>query len=138
MKITGSNPSVPHAVEPRQPLFNHGALIGARLARRKLLAIRPEPVLWSRTKSVLRAGLECCRRVLRDRLRQPARLLTVSETVHLGDRRTVSIVQFGSHRFLIGCASSSITLLASLPNACKDESASDICSETGPASEGRE
>jgi len=45
--------------------------------------------------------------------------LSVRETAALGDRRFVSVVQFERLRFLIGSSSSSVTLLAQLP----DESA---------------
>ncbi|MGB8011179.1 MAG: flagellar biosynthetic protein FliO [Terriglobales bacterium] len=40
--------------------------------------------------------------------------LAVRETVALGDRRFVSVIQFESQRFLIGSGPSAITLLASL------------------------
>lgn len=45
--------------------------------------------------------------------------LSVRESAALGDRRIVSVVQFERLRFLIGSSSSSVTLLAQLP----DESA---------------
>jgi len=45
--------------------------------------------------------------------------LSVRESAALGDRRFVSVVQFERLRFLIGSSSSSVTLLAQLP----DESA---------------
>jgi hypothetical protein len=48
------------------------------------------------------------------------RTLSVRESAALGDRRFVSVVQFERLRFLIGSSSSSVTLLAQLP----DESAS--------------
>jgi flagellar biogenesis protein FliO len=46
--------------------------------------------------------------------------LAVRETAALGDRRFVSVIQFGRQRFLIGCSPSSVSLLAQLP----DESSS--------------
>jgi hypothetical protein len=40
--------------------------------------------------------------------------LVVGETAALGDRRFVSVIQFGRQRFLIGSSPSSITLLSRL------------------------
>jgi flagellar biogenesis protein FliO len=42
--------------------------------------------------------------------------LTVCETAALGDRRFVSVIQFGRQRFLIGSSPGSITLLSVLPD----------------------
>jgi flagellar biogenesis protein FliO len=42
--------------------------------------------------------------------------LSVRETAALGDRRFVSVIQFERQRFLIGSSSSSISLLAQLPD----------------------
>jgi len=48
--------------------------------------------------------------------RQPASL-SVSETIAVGDRRFVSVIQFERQRFLIGSSPSAVTLLAHLPDA---------------------
>jgi flagellar biogenesis protein FliO len=49
------------------------------------------------------------------RAKSKRKMLTVRETAALGDRRFVSVIQFERQRFLIGSSSSSITLLAQLP-----------------------
>jgi len=43
--------------------------------------------------------------------------LSLMESVALGDRRFVGVIQFEGQRFLVGSAPSSVTLLAHLPNA---------------------
>jgi len=47
--------------------------------------------------------------------------LSVCETIALGDRRFVSVIQFERHRFLIGSSPSSITLLSRLPDESNGE-----------------
>lgn len=42
--------------------------------------------------------------------------LTVRETVSLGDRRFVCVVEFECRRYLIGSSPSSVTLLSQLPD----------------------
>jgi hypothetical protein len=129
------NRPVPHQINSPQPLFDHRRLVGTRFMQRAG-SVRSKPVSWPRMMAGLRAGWGICWHVLLDKFHRPARLLTVSETVQLGDRRTVSIVQFGIHRFLIGCAPSSVTLLSRLPDAHKDDPAPAICKEKRAASEG--
>jgi hypothetical protein len=47
---------------------------------------------------------------------RPARRLRVSETVALGERRFVAVVEFEQARFLVGGTSASLVLLARLNN----------------------
>jgi hypothetical protein len=54
--------------------------------------------------------------ICRAGIRRQSRLLAVRETAALGDRRFVSVIQFGRQRFLIGASPSSVTLLAQLPD----------------------
>jgi hypothetical protein len=61
--------------------------------------------------------------IRRGGIMRPHKALAVRETVALGDRRFVSVIQFERQRFLIGCGSSSVTLLAQLPDElCGGES----------------
>ena len=62
----------------------------------------------SRFLEILRRGLA--------RLRPPARKLRLCESLNLGDRRTLAIVQFEATRFLVGATPASITLLRQLPD----------------------
>jgi len=50
------------------------------------------------------------------RVGRQRKTLAVRETVALGDRRFVSVIQFERQRFLIGSSPSSITLLARVPD----------------------
>lgn len=50
------------------------------------------------------------------------RQLRLGETLALGERQFVSIVEFGSERFLIGRTAASLSLLAQLPRASEMES----------------
>ena len=61
--------------------------------------------------------------------RTKAKLLAVNETVALGDRRFVSVIEFEGQRFLIGSSPAAVTLIAKLENAsglaqkhCSEES----------------
>jgi flagellar biogenesis protein FliO len=45
---------------------------------------------------------------------RPKRRLRVCESVSLGDKRFVAIVQFERKRFLVGCAQNSVSLLTVL------------------------
>jgi flagellar biogenesis protein FliO len=53
----------------------------------------------------------------RVRAQQARRNLRVCENVSLGDKRFVAVVQVDEERFLIGGSSSSVSLLARLPEA---------------------
>ena len=55
------------------------------------------------------------RRILRAS-RRPERRLRVAETVALGERRFVAVVEFEKARFLVGGTSASLSLLARLGN----------------------
>jgi len=50
------------------------------------------------------------------RSRKKCKALCVRETASLGERRFVAVIQFESQRFLIGGSSSSVSLLAQLPD----------------------
>lgn len=84
--------------------------------------VRWQPGLVARLVSVLRYGLGILRRMVAARLRHTSKRLVVCESAALGERRIVSVVQFGEQRFLIGCSPSSVTLLARLPDADAGES----------------
>jgi flagellar biogenesis protein FliO len=45
---------------------------------------------------------------------RPARRLRVCESVPLGEKRFLAVVQFEHNRFLIGCAANSVVLLTRL------------------------
>jgi hypothetical protein len=66
-------------------------------------------------------------------IKRVPKLLYVRETVALGERRFVSVIQFERQRFLIGCSSSSVTLLSRLA----DESAGSYGSIEGESVENR-
>jgi hypothetical protein len=48
---------------------------------------------------------------------RPARQLRLRETLALGERRFVAVVEFEQQRFLIGGTGSSLAMLAQLPTA---------------------
>ena len=56
-------------------------------------------------------------RTFLSRARSRQKQLAVVESVALGDRRFVSVIQFEGQRFLVGSAPSTVTLLAQLPQA---------------------
>lgn len=55
--------------------------------------------------------------------KRPARQLRLCETLALGERRFLVVVQFEEQRFLIGGTGSSVALLAQLPAAENTEPA---------------
>jgi flagellar biogenesis protein FliO len=57
-----------------------------------------------------------CQRMLRSRLR-PQRRLRLCESLPLGERRFVAVVEFERSRFLVGGTSASLVLLARLGQA---------------------
>ncbi len=60
-------------------------------------------------------------RVLAGRWRaRPARRLRLCESLPLGERRLLAVVQFERQRFLIGASGNGLALLASLPNAAAE------------------
>jgi flagellar biogenesis protein FliO len=64
------------------------------------------------------------RRILRQTRRAP-RSLRLRESLSLGDRRFVAVVEFEQSRFLVGGTSTSVVLLAALENAGRNQSSSD-------------
>jgi flagellar biogenesis protein FliO len=88
---------------PTHPRTNLSRLFALAAARLKLVW---RSVIWRSLSLVRRAGSK-------------RKALALRETVALGDRRFVSVIQFERQRFLIGSSPSSVTLLAQLP----DESA---------------
>ena len=113
METTSANP----------PRLDHEKLIHTRLMRTKLAPAHQRPLLLSRVLAAFRRRIELGWRALKARIRRAPKLLVVAETVALGDRRIVSVVQFERERFLIGCGPSSVTLLARLPDAGATEAA---------------
>jgi flagellar biogenesis protein FliO len=61
--------------------------------------------------------------------KRPVRQLRLCETLGLGERRFLAVVQFGGLKFLIGGTGSSVALLAKLPaNAAQlEEPAAETC-----------
>jgi flagellar biogenesis protein FliO len=51
------------------------------------------------------------------RIRRRERALRLGETVSLGEKRLVAVLEFEQQRFLIGVTNQSITLLRGLPGA---------------------
>jgi flagellar biogenesis protein FliO len=70
------------------------------------LAVRPR-------QSYARMLLRACRRILRLSRRAPRRL-RLCESLTLGDRRFVAVVEFEQSRFLLGGTAGSLVLLARL------------------------
>jgi len=54
-----------------------------------------------------------------------ARRLRLCETLALGERRFLAVVEFERQRFLIGSTSGSVALLSRLPEACEEAEAGD-------------
>lgn len=83
--------------------------------------------LWSHLRTVLG-------RVLRIRRRGPKRL-RLSESLPLGERRFVAVVEFEKARFLVGGTSSSLVLLSRLADTgsrAEDETGQDAFSHVTP------
>src|SRR5258705_11713720 len=91
-------------LEPLRPMAGEPLLSLPRVAHwnRTLLA---------RTWGVLQWIMQ------RAKAQQARRNLRVCENVSLGDKRFVAVVQVDQERFLIGGSSSSVSLLARLPEA---------------------
>ena len=47
--------------------------------------------------------------------RRPQRKLHLCETLALGEKRSVAVIEFEQLRYLVGCTSGAITLLSQLP-----------------------
>jgi hypothetical protein len=83
-------------------------------------AIEREPRGISRTVSaMLQQARALWRQILRISRRQP-RSLHLCESLPLGDRRFVAVVQYGRSRFLVGGTSSSLVLLARIGEESSD------------------
>ena len=65
--------------------------------------------------------------------RRPARRLRLCESLPLGDRRFVAVVEFDESRFLVGGTSTALVLLARLGRAGRGETPSRPCEK--PAEE---
>lgn len=61
------------------------------------------------------------------RIRGPARQLRMCESLSLGEKRLVAVVQFEGQRYLVGATGASITLLSKLPDS----------GEAGPSTPGK-
>jgi len=117
--FSGTKPAPTPTVPPNLLYANFAAshLPRARSARARLAPASAFPRLVNQSLAVLRRAFETCWRALVLRTRRPQKSLRVAETATLGDRRFVAVVEFERQRFLIGASPSSITLLASLPDA---------------------
>ncbi len=67
-------------------------------------------------KKALLSMSSCLQRTLSGGLGSRQRRLRVAETLSLGDKRFVAVVQVDHQEFLIGGSSSSVSLLARLPS----------------------
>ena len=69
-------------------------------------------------------------------VRRARRRLRLQETLSLGDRRFLAIVELNGREFLLGCTQASVSLLKELPGAAtraaRDDTAQD--SASGPSS----
>jgi flagellar biogenesis protein FliO len=64
-------------------------------------------------------------RWLRSWCSRPARQLRLRESLALGERRFVAVIEFGERRFLIGGTGASMVLLARLPAADREDIAGE-------------
>ena len=60
------------------------------------------------------------------RMRRPVRQLRMCESLSLGEKRLVAVLQFEGQRYLVGATGASITLLSKLPDPA----------EAGPSGKG--
>ena len=60
--------------------------------------------------------------------------LRMCESLPLGDRRFVAVIQVDGERFLIGCSSSSVSMLARLQQSQTFAETFECCQEAGKAS----
>ena len=69
-------------------------------------ALHVRGTVWrDRVTTAFRALLGCIK------VRRRERELQICETLSLGDKRTLLVVRYGAHRFLIGATNQSISLL---------------------------
>ena len=104
----------------------------------QLIELPRPPFSVSNLSAAIGRGLEKLRRKIENRLRRRPKSLFVSETAALGERRSVSVVQFGRQRFLIGCGPSSIALLARLPDTDPGRATASVTSAELRTPGGRE
>ena len=132
---TGSSPGAKSIVGPSFPSnllyanFVPGNIVPTRLPRPQGRPARRFRRLVASWLAALRPAFKTSWRALVAHARRAPKALVVSETAALGDRRFVAVVQFEQQRFLIGSSPSSVTLLASLPDAAAGKS-------LGPNAEG--
>lgn len=82
------------------------------------------PSVTSLMRQGLRIGLAWFLRASARRIK--AKRLAVSETVALGDRRFVAVIEFEGQRFLIGSSPSAVTLLSRLrPQGAREHGSGD-------------
>ncbi len=117
--ITSANAAVPQGKRlagPHRMPHVCTSLVETTLARSNPPADWRWRAAWPRPLVAVSLGLATLWRALVAGTRRAPKLLVVSETAALGDRRMVSVLQFEGQRFLIGCGPSTVTLLARLPD----------------------
>ena len=93
--------------------------------------------VWSQKQTAPGAGIYAAlaagwEQVWRRLGTRPARRLRLQETIPLGERRFVAVVQFEAERFLIGGGASSVSLLARLGGEGKPPGDDGSRTEDGP------
>jgi hypothetical protein len=81
-----------------------------------LTEISHTPTTRSRASSEWREGIRAWWQRIRQLSRRTPRQLRLCESLPLGERRFVAVVQFEQSRFLLGGTSASLVLLAQLGN----------------------
>jgi flagellar biogenesis protein FliO len=61
--------------------------------------------------------------------RRPARQLRLCESLSLGEKRVVAVLQFEGQRYLVGATGASITLLSKLPDSAGSSSQEKACED---------
>jgi flagellar biogenesis protein FliO len=62
-------------------------------------------------------------------LRRPGRQLRLCESLSLGEKRLVAVLQFEGQRYLVGATGSSITLLSKLPDSAGSSAQEKACED---------
>jgi flagellar biogenesis protein FliO len=71
-----------------------------------------------RVRATVEAVWHLCRKALGGTLRaRPVRRLRLCETLSLGDRRFLAVIEFEDQRFLVGGTAASVALLSTLSPA---------------------
>ncbi len=68
-------------------------------------------------------------------LKGRTKLLKLAESVPLGERRLVAVMEYRGSRFLIGATAGSIVLLATLPECAEDSKVASVQSFMGEGAE---